>query len=68
MQDLTRSPNAPKRTVTVHEPIMSLFRDKNRMELTWTFPWVEDGHVVQMDFWEKLVGRSHTKRGWLSSD
>ncbi|GKB72755.1 ulp1 protease family, C-terminal catalytic domain-containing protein [Tanacetum coccineum] len=21
-----------------------------------------------MDFWEKLVGRSHTKRGWLSDD
>ncbi|GJZ03037.1 hypothetical protein Tco_0520998, partial [Tanacetum coccineum] len=31
--DLTRSPNAPKRTVTVPEAIMSLFRDKNRMEL-----------------------------------
>nr|GEX44431.1 ulp1 protease family, C-terminal catalytic domain-containing protein [Tanacetum cinerariifolium] len=31
-EDLTRSPNAPKRTVTVPEPIMSLFRDKNRME------------------------------------
>ncbi|GKB78804.1 ulp1 protease family, C-terminal catalytic domain-containing protein [Tanacetum coccineum] len=45
IEDLTRSPNAPKRTVTVHEPIMSLFRDKNRMELRWTFPWVEDGHV-----------------------
>ncbi|GKD64929.1 phospholipase-like protein [Tanacetum coccineum] len=68
IEDLTRSPNAPKRTVTVPEPIMSLFRDKNRMELRWTFLWVEDGHVVQMDFWEKLVGRSHTKRGWLSSD
>ncbi|GJS57698.1 RNA-directed DNA polymerase, eukaryota, reverse transcriptase zinc-binding domain protein [Tanacetum coccineum] len=67
-EDLTRSPNAPKRTVTVPEHIMSLFRDKNRMEFKWTFPWGEDGHVVQMDFWEKLVGRSHAKRGWLSSD
>nr|GEY32548.1 hypothetical protein [Tanacetum cinerariifolium] len=28
----------------------------------------EDDFVVQMDFWEKLVGRSHAKRGWLSSD
>nr|GEW10725.1 hypothetical protein [Tanacetum cinerariifolium] len=45
-EDLTRSPNAPKRTVIVPEPIMSLFRDKNRMELKWTFSWVEDGHVV----------------------
>ncbi|GJU19941.1 ulp1 protease family, C-terminal catalytic domain-containing protein, partial [Tanacetum coccineum] len=60
--------NAPKRTVTVPEPVMSLFRDKNRMELMWTFPGVEEGHVVQMDFWEKLVNRSHTKRGCLSSD
>ncbi|GJT55816.1 ulp1 protease family, C-terminal catalytic domain-containing protein [Tanacetum coccineum] len=67
-EDLTRSLNAPKRTVTVPEPVMSLFRDKNRMELRWTFPGVEEGHVVQMDFWEKLVDRSHTKRGCLSSD
>ncbi|GJW78465.1 hypothetical protein Tco_0140147 [Tanacetum coccineum] len=34
----------------------------------WTFPWVDDGHLVHIDFWEKLVGMSHTKRGWLSSD
>nr|GEV73609.1 phospholipase-like protein [Tanacetum cinerariifolium] len=34
----------------------------------WTFPWLEDGHVIRMDFWEKLVGRIHTKRGWLSDD
>nr|GEV34146.1 phospholipase-like protein [Tanacetum cinerariifolium] len=67
-EDLTRSLNAPKRTATVPEPVMSLFRDKNRMEFRWTFPWGEDGHVVQMDFWEKLVGRSYAKRGWLSSD
>ncbi|GKB85783.1 phospholipase-like protein [Tanacetum coccineum] len=34
----------------------------------WTFPWLQDGHVIRIDFWEKLVGRSHTKRGWLSDD
>ncbi|GJU79461.1 ulp1 protease family, C-terminal catalytic domain-containing protein [Tanacetum coccineum] len=66
--DLTRSPTAPKRTMSVPEGVMALFRDKNRMEMSWTFLWVEDGHLVQMDFWEKLVGRSHTKRGWLSID
>ncbi|GKC18577.1 hypothetical protein Tco_1020727 [Tanacetum coccineum] len=32
-EDLTHYPNAPKRTVTMPEPILSLFRDKNRMEL-----------------------------------
>ncbi|GKB87246.1 phospholipase-like protein [Tanacetum coccineum] len=58
----------PKRIVSVPEVIMALFRDKNRMEMRGTFPWVDDGHLVQIDFWEKLVGRSHTKRGWLSSD
>ncbi|GKC64438.1 ulp1 protease family, C-terminal catalytic domain-containing protein, partial [Tanacetum coccineum] len=67
-KDLTRSPTAPKRTVTVPEVVMALFRDKNRMEMCWTFPWVDDGHLVYIEFWEKLVGRSHTKRGWLSSD
>ncbi|GJU90823.1 hypothetical protein Tco_1303246 [Tanacetum coccineum] len=68
IEDLTRSPTAPKKTMSVPEGVMVLFRDKNRMEMSWTFPWVKDGHVIRMDFWEKLVGRSHTKRGWLSSD
>ncbi|GJW20683.1 hypothetical protein Tco_0031305, partial [Tanacetum coccineum] len=63
-EDLTRSPTAPKRTVSVPEAVMVLFRDKNRMKMRWTFPWVEDGHLVQIEFWGKLVGRSHTKRGW----
>ncbi|GJS99793.1 hypothetical protein Tco_0820963 [Tanacetum coccineum] len=67
-EDLTRSPTAPKRTVSVPEADMALFRDKNMMEMRWTFPWLDDGHLVQIEFWEKLVGRSHTKRGWLSSD
>ncbi|GKE28555.1 ulp1 protease family, C-terminal catalytic domain-containing protein, partial [Tanacetum coccineum] len=67
-KDLTRSPTAPKRTVSVPEAVMALFRDKNRMEMRWTFPWLDNGHLVQIEFWEKLVGRSHTKRGWLSSD
>ncbi|GJZ52863.1 ulp1 protease family, C-terminal catalytic domain-containing protein [Tanacetum coccineum] len=67
-KDLTRSPTAPKRTVSVPEEVMALFRDKNRMEMRWTFPWVDDGHLVEIELWEKLVGRSHTKRGWLSSD
>ncbi|GJV53124.1 phospholipase-like protein [Tanacetum coccineum] len=56
-------PNCTKKTVSVPEGVMALFRDKNRMKMSWTFPWVEDGHVIRMDFWEKLVGRSHTKRG-----
>ncbi|GJZ73814.1 hypothetical protein Tco_0637960 [Tanacetum coccineum] len=54
--------------ISVHEGVMSLFHDKKRMDMQWTFPWLEDGHVIRMDFWEKLVGRSHTKRGWLSDD
>nr|GEY74941.1 hypothetical protein [Tanacetum cinerariifolium] len=54
--------------VSVPESVMVLFRDKNRMEMRWTFPWLDDSHLVQIKFWEKLVGRSHTKRGWLSSD
>ncbi|GJR57254.1 putative reverse transcriptase domain-containing protein [Tanacetum coccineum] len=37
--DLTRSPNAPKRTMTMPEAIMSLFHDKNRMELS---PYLSD--------------------------
>ncbi|GJW57148.1 ulp1 protease family, C-terminal catalytic domain-containing protein [Tanacetum coccineum] len=45
-EDVTHSPTAPKRTVTVPEEVNALFRDKNRME---------------------LVGRSHTKRGWIST-
>ncbi|GJZ75723.1 hypothetical protein Tco_0640188, partial [Tanacetum coccineum] len=67
-EDLTRSPTTPKRTVSVHKEVMALFRDKNRMEMRWTFPWVDEDHLVQIEFWEKLVGKSHTKRGWLSSD
>ncbi|GKC31026.1 ulp1 protease family, C-terminal catalytic domain-containing protein, partial [Tanacetum coccineum] len=38
-KDVTRSPIAPKRTVSVHEEVNALFRDKNRMEMKWTFPW-----------------------------
>ncbi|GJT93137.1 phospholipase-like protein [Tanacetum coccineum] len=66
--DLTRSPTAPKRTVSVPKADMALFRDKNRMEMCWTFPWLDDGHLVHIEFWEKLVGRNDAKRGWLSSD
>nr|GEY33492.1 phospholipase-like protein [Tanacetum cinerariifolium] len=40
--DLTRSPNAPKRLVGVPEEILSLFRDKKKMEMQWTFPWLDD--------------------------
>ncbi|GKD82779.1 hypothetical protein Tco_1349618, partial [Tanacetum coccineum] len=67
-EDLTRPQNAQKDTVSVPEEIMSLFRDKKKMEMQWTFPWPKDDHVVQMKFWENLVGRSHSKRGWLSND
>ncbi|GKA21965.1 hypothetical protein Tco_0707927 [Tanacetum coccineum] len=66
--DLTRSPNAPKRSVSVPEEIMSLFRDKKKMEMQWTYPWLDDGYRIQMDFWERLVGRSASKRGWLADD
>ncbi|GJX77168.1 ulp1 protease family, C-terminal catalytic domain-containing protein [Tanacetum coccineum] len=54
--------------MSVREEIMSLFRDKKKMEMQWTFPWLEDGHLTGIDFWEKLVGRSHSKRGWLLDD
>ncbi|GJU05432.1 hypothetical protein Tco_1121862 [Tanacetum coccineum] len=67
-EDLTRSPNAPKRSVSVPEEIISLFRDKKKMEMQWTFPWLDDGYTIQMDFWERLVGRSASKRGWLADD
>ncbi|GKA88578.1 ulp1 protease family, C-terminal catalytic domain-containing protein [Tanacetum coccineum] len=66
-KDVTRSPTAPKRTVIVPEEVNALFHDKNRMEMRWTFPWCVDGHLVYIYFWEKLVGKSHTKRGWLST-
>ncbi|GKA03906.1 hypothetical protein Tco_0676687, partial [Tanacetum coccineum] len=61
-------PKCTEKTISVHEGVMSLFRDKKRMDMQWNFPWLEDGHLIRMDFWEKLVGRSHTKRGWLSDD
>ncbi|GKE86294.1 hypothetical protein Tco_1560036, partial [Tanacetum coccineum] len=38
-KDVTHSPTAPKRTVSVPEEINVLFCDKNRMEMKWTFPW-----------------------------
>ncbi|GJR60132.1 RNA-directed DNA polymerase [Tanacetum coccineum] len=37
--DVTRSPTAPKRTVSMPEEVNALFCDKNRMEMKWTFPW-----------------------------
>ncbi|GJU74410.1 hypothetical protein Tco_1265815, partial [Tanacetum coccineum] len=37
--DVTRSPTAPKRTVSVPEEVNALFRDKNRMEMRLTFSW-----------------------------
>nr|GEU91537.1 DNA-directed DNA polymerase [Tanacetum cinerariifolium] len=61
-KDLTRSPNAPKRSVSVPEEIMSLFRDKKKMAMQWTFPWLDNGYRIQMDFSERLVGRSTSKR------
>nr|GEU67246.1 phospholipase-like protein [Tanacetum cinerariifolium] len=67
-QDLTRSPNAPKRLVSVPEEILSLFRDKKKMEMQWTFPWLDDRYTIKMDLWERLVGRSANKRGWLADD
>nr|GFA00233.1 ulp1 protease family, C-terminal catalytic domain-containing protein [Tanacetum cinerariifolium] len=67
VHDVTRSPTTPKRTVSVPEKVNALFRDKNRMEMRWTFPWCTDGHLVYINFWAQLVGRSHTKRGWLST-
>ncbi|GKB87277.1 hypothetical protein Tco_0959549 [Tanacetum coccineum] len=66
--DLTRSSNAPKRSVSVPEEIISLFRDKKKMEMQWTFPWLDDGYRIQMDLWKRLVGRSTSKRGWLADD
>nr|GEV27010.1 hypothetical protein [Tanacetum cinerariifolium] len=42
--------NCTKKTVSVPEGVMALFRDKNMMEMSWTFPRVEDGHVIRMDF------------------
>nr|GEW12791.1 hypothetical protein [Tanacetum cinerariifolium] len=65
---ILRVPQMQQKTVSVHEGVMSLFCDKKRMDMQWTFPWLQDGHVILMDFWKKLVGRSHTKRGWLSDD
>ncbi|GJX36269.1 ulp1 protease family, C-terminal catalytic domain-containing protein [Tanacetum coccineum] len=61
-------PKCTKKTISLHEGVMALFRDKKRMDMQWTFPWLENGHVIRMDFWEKLVGRSHTKRGRLYDD
>nr|GEX35393.1 phospholipase-like protein [Tanacetum cinerariifolium] len=49
------------RTASVPEVVMALFRDKNKMEMHCTFPWVDDSHLVQIEFWEKLVGMSHTR-------
>nr|GEV73694.1 ulp1 protease family, C-terminal catalytic domain-containing protein [Tanacetum cinerariifolium] len=66
-EDVTCSLSAPKRTVTAPEEVNALFSDKNMIEMRWTFPWCVDGHLVYIDFWEKLVGRNHTKRGWLST-
>nr|GEX36559.1 phospholipase-like protein [Tanacetum cinerariifolium] len=66
-KDVTRSPTAPKRTVTVPEEVNALLCDNNMMEMSWNSPWCADGHLAYIDFWEKLVGRSHTKRGWLST-
>ncbi|GKB06874.1 hypothetical protein Tco_0835107, partial [Tanacetum coccineum] len=51
-EDLTRPQNAQKETVSVPEEIMSLFRDKKKMKMQWTFPWPKDDHVVQMKLWE----------------
>nr|GEY38207.1 hypothetical protein [Tanacetum cinerariifolium] len=51
-EDLTRSPNAPKRPVSVPKEIMSLFLDKKKMEMQWTFPWIDDSYRIQMDFWQ----------------
>ncbi|GKF26191.1 hypothetical protein Tco_0082085, partial [Tanacetum coccineum] len=45
-----------------------VYKLRQRMDMQWTFPWLENGHVIRMDFWEKLVGRSHTKRGRLYDD
>nr|GEV57211.1 ulp1 protease family, C-terminal catalytic domain-containing protein [Tanacetum cinerariifolium] len=67
-EDLTRSPNAPKRSISVPEEIMSLFCDKKKMEMHWTFSWLYEGYTIKMDFWERLVGRSASKRGWLADD
>nr|GEU65789.1 phospholipase-like protein [Tanacetum cinerariifolium] len=55
VEDLTRSPIAPEKTVSVPEGVMVLFHYKNKMEMSWTFPWVEYGYVIKMDFWEKLI-------------
>ncbi|GKC95860.1 ulp1 protease family, C-terminal catalytic domain-containing protein, partial [Tanacetum coccineum] len=56
------------KSVSVPEEILSLFCDKKKMEMQWTFPWLDDGYTIQMDFWERLVGRSASKRGWLADD
>nr|GEY85699.1 hypothetical protein [Tanacetum cinerariifolium] len=48
--DLICSPTASKRTVSVPKAVMALFRDKKRMEMRWTFPWVDEGHLVEIEF------------------
>nr|GEV39299.1 hypothetical protein [Tanacetum cinerariifolium] len=47
---ILRVPQMHQKTISVHEGVMSLFRDKKRMDMQWTFPWLEDGHVIRMDF------------------
>nr|GEV87153.1 phospholipase-like protein [Tanacetum cinerariifolium] len=61
---ILRVPKCTKKPISMHEGVMSLFCDKKRMDMHWTFPWIEDGHVIRMDFYEKLASRSHTKRGF----
>ncbi|GJS73089.1 hypothetical protein Tco_0705930 [Tanacetum coccineum] len=75
-EDLTRSPTAPKRTVSVPEAVMVLFRDKNRMKMRWTFPWVGRRYLFKVSFGgrRKLVAGatlkmlvSHHQRGWMEN-
>nr|GFC60668.1 hypothetical protein [Tanacetum cinerariifolium] len=60
-------PQLHQKELFVLDEVNALFCDKNRMEISWTFPWCADGHPDYIDFWEKLVVTSHTKRGWLST-
>nr|GEU54909.1 phospholipase-like protein [Tanacetum cinerariifolium] len=59
-KDVTRSPTAPKRTVTVPEEVNALFHDKNRMEMRWTFPCLGcppnriESRLFWLDLREKL--------------
>nr|GEX19512.1 hypothetical protein [Tanacetum cinerariifolium] len=48
-KDVTLSPTAQKRIVTVPEEVNALFCDKNKMEMKWTFPWLSHNIPLEVD-------------------